>query len=448
MTLYVPRRRLSLLLAGLLVLAGATPGCQHGAAPAEEKAPPAPVKWEGMRQMVLEEWTELVGSTEPLPDHAARVTAPVEGRVLSVLQGAAGKPVAEGQPVQAGDVLVRLDDTALRVQRDKAESAKKVLKAENEAADFTVKQAALEVRRLEELRRQQNTSGDRIQLVPAVELEKANLALEAARAHERAGQTKLLAADEELASLDRQLGLYTLTAPRKGRLGRLQVVVGQTLAVGAPVADVVDVEGEIDVVCFVGAADVRKLQVGQPAHVGGLEKDPRAEAGPDAEGKVVFIADQGEAETGHFAVKVRFPNRDLKLRANSVVRVRVLTRPGRACWAVPEAALIEDHDPPGVILVEDVATKKNADGKDEEAGTARRVEAVLGVRDRLLKQVEVVRLNDPEKKWRGSMENALVIVEKGQGVQTGDAVRLEVEEDEESPAAPADKPAEKPADKP
>ena len=47
--------------------------------------PPAPVKWEGPRQLFLEEWTELVGTTEPLPDHAARVTAPVEGRVSAVL---------------------------------------------------------------------------------------------------------------------------------------------------------------------------------------------------------------------------------------------------------------------------------------------------------------------------------------------------------------------------
>ncbi len=448
MSFPVPERRRCLLLSGLLVLAGAAAGCQRGgAATAEEKALPAPVKWEGMRQMVLEEWTELVGSTEPLPDHAARVTAPVEGRVLSVLQGAAGKPVAEGQPVQAGDILVRLDDTTLRVQREKAESARKVLKAENEAADFAIKQAALEVRRLDELKRQQNNSGDRLQLVSAVDVEKAALALQAAQAHARAGQTKLQAADEELASLDRQLGLYTLTAPRKGRLGRLQVVVGQTLAIGAAVADVVDVEEEIDIVCFVGASDVRRLQVGQPAHVGALEKDPRTQTGPDAEGKVVFIADQAEAETGHFAIKVRFPNRDLKLRANTVVRIRVLTRPGRACWAVPEAALIEDQDPPSMIVVEDVATK-NIDGKDQETGTARRVQAVLGVRDRLLKQVEVVRLSDPEKKWRGNMENALVVIEKGQGVQTGDAVRLEVEEDEEAPAAPAEKPAEKPADKP
>jgi multidrug efflux pump subunit AcrA (membrane-fusion protein) len=429
-------------LLGILVLSGATLGCNRAPTPAAEKVPPAPVKWAGVRQLFLEEWTELVGSTEPLPDHAARVTAPVEGRVLSVLHGAAGKPVIEGQVVQAGDVLVRLDDTTLRTQRDKAESTKKVLRAEAEAAQFAVKQAALEVRRLEALKRQPDSRGvDGLQLISAIDMEKAVLALDAAKAHDRANESKLEAADEEIASIDRQLKLYTLTAPRKGRLGRLQVVVGQTLSIGTMVAEVVDIEDEIDLLCFVPAADVRNLQVGQPARIGGVEKDPTAEQGADPEGKVEYIADQAEAETGHFAVKVRFPNRDLKLRANSVVRIRILTKPGKACWTLPESALMEDQDPPGVVVVEDVSAQTNADGKEEQVGTARRLRAVIGVRDRVLRQVEVLRLEDPEKKWHGDIESALVINEKGQGLQTGDAVRLE-EEEEEAPPPP--KPEEKP----
>jgi RND family efflux transporter MFP subunit len=426
-------------LAGLLVLACTPLACKRAAAPAEEKTPPAPVKWEGVRQLSLEEWTELVGSTEPLPDHAARVTAPVEGLVMSVLQGAAGKPVVEGQPVQAGDILVRLDDTVLRNQRDKAESAKKVLQAEKEGSLVAVKQAEVEIRSLQDLKRQGQTSGQ--MLVTPIQLEKAALALDAARARVRADDRKLDAADDEISALDRQLKLYTLTAPRKGRLGRLQVVVGETLHVGTPVAEVVDIEDEINVLCFVPAADVRRLQLGQTAHLGKVEKDPAAENGPDPEGKVEYIADQAEPDTGLFAVKVRFPNRDSKLRANSVVRLRVLTRPGRACWAVPESALMEDQDPPSLVVVEDVHPQTNADGKEEQVATARRLQAKVGVRDRVLGQVEILELQDPEKKWKGDLESALVVVEKGAGVQTGDAVRLEEEDDDE--AAPADKPAEK-----
>jgi RND family efflux transporter MFP subunit len=416
-------------------------GCNSAAKPPEEKVPPAPVKWEGARQLFLEEWSELVGTTQPLPDHAARVTAPVEGRVQSVLPSAGGKSIAEGQPVQKGDVLAQLDTSALLANRDKAEAAKKVAQAEKESAEFAVKQAALEVKRLNELKRQQELPGaSGLRLIAPIELEKAEMALQVAQSLVRTTERKLEAADKETAALDQQIQLYTLSAPRAGRLGRLQVVVGQTLAVGAAVADIVDIEDEIDVLCFVPAADARKLRLGQAARIGGFDIIPGQPA-PHAEGKMAFIADQAEVESGLLAVKVRFPNRELQMRANSVVRIRVLTQPGKACWAIPEAALMEDQDPPSVIVVEDVETKKNADGKEEETGKAKRLQAVIGIRDRVLKQVEIVRLEDTDKKWKGNLETALVIVEKGRGLQTGDAIRLEVEEDEEAPTPP--KPEEK-----
>jgi RND family efflux transporter MFP subunit len=419
------------------------PSCNRAAPPAEEKLPPAPVKWEGIRQLFLEEWTELVGTTQPLPDHAARVTAPVEGRVVSVLQGGSNKPIAEGQPVQKGDTLAQLDATVIVHKREAAEEAKKVLQADKEVTEFTVKQAQLEVKRLNDLKGQGTKSPGSIPLFAVPDLEKAELALEAAKAHVRVDERKLEAADKELAALDHEIQLHTLTASRPGRLGRLQVVVGQTLAIGAAVADIVDIEDEIDVLCFVPAAEARKLQLGQPARVGGVEKT--AGAGPDPEGKVEYIADQAESESGLLAVKVRFPNRDLKLRANAVVRIRVLTQPGKACWTIPEAALMEDQDPPNVLIVEDIETKKNADGKDEDVGKARRLQAVIGVRDRVLKQVEILRLEDPDKKWKGDLETAMIVVEKGNGVQTGDAIRLEVDDDEAPPPEP--KPDEKkPAD--
>jgi membrane fusion protein (multidrug efflux system) len=404
-------------------------GCRSNPSPtAEEKVPPAPVKWEGIRQLVLEEWTELLGTAEPLPDHAARITAPIEGRVLSVLDGAAGRPVSEGQPVQAGQVLVKLDDTILRASRDKAVAARRIVQAEKEAAEYAVKQADLEMRRLNDLKRQQELrSPGGVPLVAPVELEKASLALEAARATARADDVKLAGADDEIAAIDRQLKLYSIAAPRNGRLGRLQVVVGQTLAPGAQVADLLDVDDEINVLCFVPSSEVRKLQLGQPARVGGIDK-AGAEGG--AEGKVQFIAEQAEIDTGLIAVKVRFPNRDLKLRANTVTRLRVLTRPDKACWAVPEGALMEDTDPPTVVVVEDKQEKELPGGKTEETGKARRLNAVLGVRDRVKRLVEIVRLEDPEKKWQGDLESTVIVTEKGNGLQSGDAIKLEIDEDE------------------
>src|SRR5262249_56138027 len=97
-----------ILIGGVVaVLVSVWPG---SAPPApEEPPPPAPVKWEPARIMSVGEWTEVIGTTQPLSDRAARITAPLEGRVISVLQGPDGKPVLEGQHVKKGDVIVQLN---------------------------------------------------------------------------------------------------------------------------------------------------------------------------------------------------------------------------------------------------------------------------------------------------------------------------------------------------
>src|SRR5262249_38146850 len=158
---------------------------------------------------------------------------PVAGRVIAVLP-TSGKPIVEGQLVEEGDVLVQLDATAVLANLAKAEAAKKVLLADREVAALAVKQAELDLKSLEDLKRTQ--SGSTV-LVSPIMLEKAGLALESAQASVRAIDRKLEAADKEEAALKLEIRLYTLTAPRKGRLGRLQVVVGQTVSAGAVVAE-------------------------------------------------------------------------------------------------------------------------------------------------------------------------------------------------------------------
>ena len=112
-----------------------------------------------------------------------------------------------------------------------------------------------------------------------------------------------------------------------------------------------------------------------------------------------------------------------------VRRLRVLTKPGKDYLAVPESALLEDQDPPSVIIVEDIKTVKNADGKDEQTGTVRRMRAKVGVHDRVLKQVAILGLEDPEGKWQGDLEKVQFVIKNGQGLETGDSVRLEEEEE-------------------
>jgi RND family efflux transporter MFP subunit len=375
------------------------------------------------RQCFIEEWTELLGTTQALPDRAARVTAPVEGQVVSVLSNSQGQPIVEGQPIKKGDVVVRLDDRIAQANRDKAEAAHEELKQQVRQAEFAIQLAEIELRRLKQLSAADNP------LISPIDVEKAQVALEDAKSKRKSVELRLISGERELKALDEQLKLYILTAPLDGRLGRLQVVPGQTLSPGTLVTDIVDLDKEIDVLCFVPPHTAKRLEIGQPARIGGLDEQGAAISSA-GQGKVAFIADQAEVDTGNFAVKVRFPNSQLRFKGNVTLRLRVLTTPGKAALTLPESAIMEDQDPPTVLVVED-HKQETKEGKEIETGKARSLRVKLGTRDRVLHLVEILSLDDPDKKWQGTLETAKFIVEKGQGLRTGDPVKLEAEDEDE-----------------
>lgn len=409
-----------------LPLAIGLTGCGGAPAPAENPLP-APVKWEPSLPLVLEEWTELVGTTTPLPNHVARVSSPIEGRVLWTLKDQKGKTVSEGQHVDPGTVLIQLDPILIDANLVKVSANLAVFIHKEEEARIHEKLAQVDVDRLRDLR----GNGGSLTAVSPIEIEKAKIGLEDAKSKVMGARFEIEAARKDLESLQAQRKLYDIVTPIKGRLGRVLVVPGQTIPAGTPVAEIVDVEDQIDVLCFVSGHVIRALAIDQPARLGGLE-DNAGNSG-DVEGKIVFLAPQGETDTGNIAVKVRFPNRALVLRANTTARVRVLTKPGKPCRSLPESAFMEDQYPPTVVAVEDIETKKNAEGKEEQVGKARVLKATIGMRDRVLHQVEILGLEDPEpdpkKRWKGTLENAMFVVQKGHGLQTGDNVKLEVDEE-------------------
>ncbi|MGH9677465.1 MAG: efflux RND transporter periplasmic adaptor subunit, partial [Candidatus Acidiferrum sp.] len=257
-----------------------------------------------------------------------------------------------------------------------------------------------------------------------IERDKAHIALQDAEAKRLALLAKERGAQADLKAFELQLDYYELKAPITGRLGTVQAVPGQTLPIGTVVAEVVDLN-EIDVLCMAPPAAAARLKLGQTAVLKGLGA---ISDGSAPTGKVVYIAVQAQAETGNFPVKIRFLNPDLRLRANAVVRVDVLTDQERERLSIREIVLQEDQDPPSVIVVEDVETKKHDAGQEEKIGKAKKLIARIGVRDRDKQRVELLGLEDPEKKSPVSSEGLLFIIEGAQGLHDGDLVKLVEEE--------------------
>ena len=100
----------------------------------------------------------------------------------------------------------------------------------------------------------------------------------------------------ELKAVDAYRNQFAIKTPIAGQLGMMQVTPGQSAGTAAP--NMVNLD-EINVLCYVPPHAIGRLVLGQPAHL---------DAQQPPTGEVVFIAAQAEAETGDFAVKVRFQN--------------------------------------------------------------------------------------------------------------------------------------------
>jgi RND family efflux transporter MFP subunit len=315
-------------------------------------------------------------------------------------------------------VIVQLDDRVVRANRAKVLAQIEELKEQGKQADVAQRLAQLDVERLGKL--QPGSTSGSIPLVSRLELEKARLAVQEAQARQKAAAAKLQAAQAELKALDVQLDLHRLRAPIAGWLGTLQVVPGQTIAAGTPVADILDLD-EIDVLCYAPPHTAARLTPGLP---GRLAPD-RDSVKPAPPGKLVYLAVAGQADTGNFAVKVRFPNRDLALRANRVVRVQVQTQPEKERLAIPEAALLEDQEPPVVVVARPAEPDKKGGDKGEKLWKAQKLRARLGVRDRERHLVEILGLESDGKDV--PVQGLLFVTAGAHGLQDGDALRVEEE---------------------
>src|SRR5229473_4139517 len=229
MNLSISRPRSRAFFLWVALLSGFIFGCNNHATAPAEKAPPAPVTAEKAEEEPLTETIDLFGSIQPLPNHSARITANVSAQVFSILKDSKGKSIVEGQRVRQGDEIAHLDDKIVAEQKTQAELALKM--AENE------------VGRLKKLRDDPQTRYS----VSDFEWEKANLTVKDA--------------ESKLRGLVGQLKYYALRAPIDGRLGRIQIQPGQSVSPGTTIADVMDLEDQVDALCFVAPHDARKLRV-------------------------------------------------------------------------------------------------------------------------------------------------------------------------------------------
>lgn len=286
------------LLSGLMVLIAfvvlSLGGCKPRSAEEEQKTvTEVAVQVAKVTNTTLRAHVEAYGAVEPepagggKPAGAARLAAPVSGLVMSV-------PAREGEHVEAGAVIVKMDDRL---------------------ALSTLALAEQQFERQKKLRTVEGTSEKQFQ-----------------------------EASQQLAAAKTQLALVQLTTPVAGVVARITVQPGQAVDMNTVVAEIVDLN-RLVVTVNVPSEEAAALKPTQTADflVGNADK-------PIASGKVSFVSPQIDPKTGATLVRLSF-GPDSGLRPGQLVRVRVVTEERAGRLAVPIESVVTDLEGHSVVAV-------------------------------------------------------------------------------------------------
>ncbi len=288
------RNLLSLFAALAAVSALGLTGCNPGGSEDEPKVvTEVAVQVGKVIRTTLRAHVEAYGTVDPepagggKPAGAARLAAPVAGAVMAV-------PAKEGEDVEAGAVIVKLDDrlalSSLSLAKQQFERQKKLLTVEGTS------------------------------------------------------QKAFQEASQQLAAARAQLALVQLATPLAGTVARINVQPGQAVDMNTVVAEIVDLK-RLVVTTGIRASEASAMKAGQAAEIFTGDGDQ-----PVANGSVSFVSPLVDTKTGTALVRVAVPA-DAGLRPGQFARVRIVSEERAGRLAVPVESVVTDVEGRSVIAV-------------------------------------------------------------------------------------------------
>ena len=192
------------------------------------------------------------------PKRKVDISADIAGRVIQVA-------VEEGQWVNAGDLLLRIDPTLYTAAVRRAQAAVQQAQARASQAGAQLTKARSDLRRAEQLA-QTN------ELISAADVENARTQAQVAEQEHQAARFAVSQAQAAASEARDQLSKTTIVAPMSGRVTRLNIEEGETAIVGTmnnpgslllTIADLSVMEAKVQV----DETDVPGLSVGDSASV-------------------------------------------------------------------------------------------------------------------------------------------------------------------------------------
>ena len=302
------------VVTGLLLAGGGEPIlAQDGGM---QGPPPALVRVDVVRRQTVQQRRLLTGSIKAV--RRSVVASEESGRVVQA-------PPDPGTPVKAGAVLVKLDDALLRIQRQATDHA-------TGAAQATVQQRQAELQ-LAERQRQRREELVARGAINEKELDDARDDEAGALAALHQAQALVRQRQSELAEYDERLSNMTIAAPFDGVVVAKSTEIGQWLAPGDTVAEVVETQ-RVDAVL-----DVPELMVGQLAADEPVTLSIEA-VGVKRQAPVYRIVPEGDARARTFPVLIRLDNPEAKLKVGMTVTAELPTGQRVEALTVPRDAVI------------------------------------------------------------------------------------------------------------
>jgi len=300
--LRAPAAFLPLLLTALLLV-----GCKGGdgkpeAAAEEKETAPVPVEVAGLERGDV--FAVYTGTASLETDADALVVAKVAGEVVEIL-------AEEGDRVEEGQVLARLDGDRLRLEMDRAHA------------------------NLRKLEQEYNRSIELFErgLVSSGAFEGQKYELEALRAIYRLAQLEYS---------------YTqIRAPISGVVARRHIRLGNTISVNEPAFQVTELDPLIAYI-HIPEREFRRLEPGQSAELT-LDAIP----GQRFEARVQRISPVVDPVTGTFKVTMEVPDQGGRLKPGMFGRFNIVWDTRRNALLVPRVAIVDDDVSDSVFVIED-----------------------------------------------------------------------------------------------
>ena len=308
------------------------------------------------------------------PKRKVDISADISGRVIQVA-------VEEGQWVEKGALLLRIDPSAYEAQLRRAEASVAQSQARLAQARANLLQAQSAVRRSEQLAQGRD-------LISAADLEQARTQVSVNQSEFEAARFAVQQAQATVSESREALSKTTIVAPMAGRVTRLNIEEGETAVVGTmnnpgslllTVADLSVMEAKVKV----DETDVPNISIGDSA-------DVRIDAFPNRTfpGKVTRIANSALQAAGQaaateqsvdFEVVITLDNPPAELRPDLSATADVITDQRRNALSVPILALTV-RNKEGKKFRTLGETDENAPQAQKDAETqSRREEEVEGV---------------------------------------------------------------------